>query len=82
MENPFKRRRHFDKEAGVFEDDTFVRRLGLTSMKEQLDQHSRPLTERIETLADHGVTAIEAAAGAVAVLGAVGSVVAWRVSRA
>jgi hypothetical protein len=81
MENPFRRRQPSYKEVGVDEDMTLVRRLGLDGMKRQLDRHARPLAERAESLTGNGVTALEAAAGLVAVIGAAGTVIAFRAAR-
>jgi hypothetical protein len=50
-------------------------------MKRQLDRHARPLAERAESLTGNGVTALEAAAGLVAVIGAAGTVIAFRAAR-
>lgn len=74
-------RRRNPVEEGVDEDDGVIRRLGLNSLRRQLDRHTKPLTERAESLAGNGVTALEAAAGLVAVIGAAGTVIAFRAAR-
>jgi len=78
--NPF-RKREFDPEAGVDEDMASVVVNGLHRVRGQLDRHTRPLTERLETLSNRGVSVIEAGAGLVAVAGVVGTAVAFIAER-
>lgn len=80
--NHLSKRQYENYEAGVDEDSTVITRLGLDGLKKQLDQHSRLLTERTEALTGRGISAIEAAAGILAVMGAAGTIFTFRALRA
>jgi hypothetical protein len=68
-------------ENGLDDDMTIVSRLGLDGLKSQLDKHSSYLAERIETGRQNGLSLVEVAAGALAVIGTVGSLATIKYAR-
>jgi len=68
-------------ESVIEEDMTIVSRLGLDGLKSQLDKHSSYLAERIESGRQNSLSLVEVAAGALAVIGTVGSLATIKYAR-